>query len=425
MTDVADVIVMGAGVVGVTSAWALASRGLSVTVVERAPGPAAETSRANGCALTPGHSAPWNAPSAPLMLLRSLFQTDPMVTLSGAAWSLDFLRWGGHFLAACRASTHKRAARTALELALHSRDLTDNLVAELDLAAACARREGILYLNYDAAHRAQEQTRLREAAGWGLDMEILSPDACLAEEPLVAPTMARLQGGILARDDRGLDCGAFTHALARAAAERHGVTFRYGETLRSLRIEGGRLKALVTDLDELEAENFILALGPESGRWAAEAGFYLPIAPAKGYTLTLSSLESRGRAGPRRPFYDDQNWGLVTPLADGIRIACYGHFAGFDRTFHLDDFRRHRLIAKKFLLAEGREAEIDHWACLRAMSPDGLPVIDRAPGCANLWLNCGHCYLGWTWGLACADLLASRLLAEPSPFEDAPLRYRW
>ena len=168
-----------------------------------------------------------------------------------------------------------------------------------------------------------------------------------------------------------------------------------------------------------------MALGPESGRWAKEAGFHLPIAPAKGYTLTLSNLESRGRAAPRRPFYDDQNWGLVTPLAGGIRIACYAHFADFDRSFQPNDFRRHRLIAGKFRLAEGPEAEIDHWACLRAMSPDGLPVIDRAPTLGNLWLNCGHCYLGWTWGLGAAEVLAHRLTAEPPPLEDSPLRYRW
>jgi len=417
------VCILGAGITGVTTAWFLAERGHDVTVVDREAKAASATSFANGCTLTPSHSKPWNDPSAPRQLLRALVSREPEFTIKWRTAGRELMSWGPRFLKACRRSVVDRNAVHGLNLALYSRALTLALADELALDSGAGPKNGALYAYDDDARFAADQHHADFLSRKGLNVEVLSGTECLFREPLLTRASAPPVGGIFVGDDVTMDCCAFTRELARVCAYELEVTFEFECEIKSLDAAGGRATVLKTSKGAITADVFVVCLGPWSGRFAATLGIDLPIYPARGYSMTVPVAQTE--FAPRQALIDGENQALLTPLGDRLRVVAGVHFAGYETNWTRDDFRPHHATLDKFCIAPSDGQESAYWACLRAMTPDGLPVVSQAPRPANLWFNTGHCYLGWTWGMGTAAILASLLDGEKPDQDPAPFRYRW
>ncbi|WP_347267376.1 D-amino acid dehydrogenase [Paracoccus sp. (in: a-proteobacteria)] len=400
------VIVLGAGVLGVTSAWYLAKAGHEVTVVDRQEGPALETSYANAGEISPGYSSPWAAPGIPLKALKWMFQRHaPLVLQPRLDWQR--LSWMTRMLANCTSSAYAVNKSRMVRLAEYSRDCLGELRAETGISYD-ERTQGTLQV-----FRKQEQMD-----GAGKDIEVLKADGvpfevldragCVAAEPGLAASADRIVGGLRLPGDETGDCFKFTNTLAEMAAAA-GVTFKWGVSIEALEAEGGRITGVRTDKGRMTADRYVLALGPYSPQLVRHLGIKLPIYPLKGYSLTID-IEDESRA-PVSTVMDETYKVAITRLGDRIRVGGLAEIAGYDLSLNP---RRHATLAKsvsELFPNSGDPQKAEFWTGLRPMTPDGTPIVGATP-IANLFLNTGHGTLGWTMsagsGRLLADLISGR-----------------
>ena len=404
------VIVLGAGVVGVTSAWYLAADGHDVTVIERQPLPAQETSFANGGQISVSHAEPWANPRAPWTALKWLGREDaPLLwrlRADAAQW-----RWGLRFLSECTAARARANVGAIVRLGLASRCALQALRRELALEYDQLER-GILHFYTDASefeHAIPQAALMRE---FGCERVPQTAAECLAIEPALAGSRVPIVGGTYTAGDESGDARKFTEALAQRAALR-GVRFRHGETVTALEGDGGRLTGVRLASGECVAADItVLALGSHSPLFLKPLGIHLPVYPAKGYSVTLALPD--GVAAPSVSLTDDGHKIVISRLGQTLRVAGTAEFNGYDTSVNqVRCAALRRRIGEIFpeLAAVG---ELDRWAGLRPATPGNVPLIGdlSGAGLAGLWLNTGHGTLGWT--LACgsgrllADLVAGR-----------------
>ncbi|MFO1056045.1 MAG: D-amino acid dehydrogenase [Dongiaceae bacterium] len=400
-------VVLGAGVVGVTTAYRLAKEGDRVILVDRQPGAALETSFANGGLVTPGMSDPWAAPGVPKVMLTHLGREDSPILLRLRALP-GMLGWGLAFLANCRPATWRRNTESVLRLAVHSRDALTAITAETGLRYdRCDQGNLRIYRDPVAfAKAAKAAAMYREL---GQDVRQLDPAAALALEPALGPVGGEIAGGIHYADDHSGDCHVFTQGLAKAAAGL-GVEFRTGVSATGFEVSGGRVAALATSAGRIAGDRFVLAAGSYSTALARSLGFALPVRPCKGYAATI---EAGGwNKAPKIPVCDYDRKMAVTPLGTRIRLAGTAEFAGFDLA---PNQARSAMLLEGFrlLFPEFPGGPTQFWHGLRPLCPDGRPVVGRSP-IANLYINAGHGPLGWTLSCGSADLLAD-LMAGRTP----------
>jgi D-amino-acid dehydrogenase len=403
------VVVLGAGAVGTATAWRLVEHGFEVTVVERRPGPALETSWGNGGVIHASEVEPWSQPGMPRKILGWLGREDaPLLVRAGALPKL--LRWGTAYVRNCAPERFRANTRANLALALHSLAALQEIVAATGIAYDRAAT-GVLKIYRDGRALAAAARGAEALAPHGLVFERADPARCVALEPALAATAPTLAGGLhFPRDEVG-DCHAFTAGLAAACAAR-GATFRFGLAARSLKVAGGRVRAVRTDAGEIEADHVVVALGSFTAPLLAGVGVRVPIYPVKGVSITFP----RGAwdTAPRMPVIDDSKLFGLVPIGDRLRISGSAEVAGFDATpspargaaiaanaaFTFPELARHH-----------RPETARLWGGLRPVTPSGRPVIGPTP-VAGLWVNAGHGHLGWTLacgsGRALGDLMAGR-----------------
>ena len=408
-----DILVLGAGLAGLSSAYALRQRGHRVTVIERRAGPGLDTSFANGSLLTPSMSDPWNAPGSWRTLLASLARPDSPLQLRLRAlpwmlgWGLDFLRFSSP-------RAYRRSTLANLRLGLHS--LTE--LARIEASAAITfdhRRRGTLRLFRTPAGLEAALRHAERLAPEGLSMQRLDMPGVLALEPALGPIADQLVGGLLNRNDETGDAHRYCQGLAdRLVAD--GVTIHYDQTVTQLVRDGDRIRELRCGGQPFHADRYVLAAGSDSGPLAALAGLRLPLQPVKGYSYTVPDPQ----ASLATPIVDDALHAVIVPMAGQLRIAGTAEFTGFDRSLPP------RRIANLFSLLATilPQGAFDHgqgmpWCGLRAMTSDGVPLIGETP-IANLLLNTGHGHLGWTLAAGSADLLGHILQGAPAPIDPCP-----
>lgn len=409
------VVVLGAGVVGVTTAYYLALDGHEVTVVDRQSGPALETSYANAGQLVPGHSEPWAAPGVWWNLLRWLGRSDAPLLIRPR---LDpaLVGWGLRFLANTPRRRFDANLRAAVRLGVYSRTLRNELISSTNIECGYSETGSINFhwsqksLDAAAAH-AEVMTEL------GCPHTVLDADTCVRQEPALRDVGHRLAGATLCSADGTGDALAYTRGLA-ARCEALGVEFRYGAAVRAVETEGRSLSAVITDAGPMQADAFVLALGAYATPFARLVGVRLPVYPAKGYSITAPVVD--GDAAPHHALLDAQRKIALTRLGDRLRVAGTAEFAGYDWS---DNLARGLAIVEAARAVLPRAADYDdvqHWNGLRAATPDHLPVLGRAK-LDNLYLNTGHTTLGWTnatgTGRIVADLIADRTPEiDPQPY---------
>ena len=402
-------LVIGGGLIGVSTAWYLAERGFSVTLLERREGSALETSYANGGLVTPSQSDPWNAPGTLTQMLRWLGREDSPLLLRPRALP-GMWRWGLRFLLGSRAAPWWRATETSLRLGLYSarclRQLRGTLGLEYEHLGA-----GTLKIYRDAASLEHSTLLVKSLAPAGLNCRILDTAEAVSLEPLLAPLQHELAGAIHYPDDESGDAHLFTRAL-ESHAQAAGVQFRYGVTVTGLRVEGGQVRGARTEQGGFEGDACVVAAGCASPALLKPLGLSLPIYPVKGYSITLPAIGWKRKLGI--PLVDFSRKIVVTPLGDRLRIAGTAEFAGFDTSLNPRrgaSILNHALDLIPELADQVEHAQVQHWAGLRPMTPDGPPVLGATPY-RGLYINAGHGPLGFTHaagsGRAVADLVAGR-----------------
>ena len=415
------VTVLGAGVVGVTSAWYLAADGHEVTVIERQSLPAQETSFANGGQISVSHAEPWANPQAPLKALRWMGREDaPLLwrlRADPAQWA-----WGLRFLRECTAARARANVGAIVRLGLASRAALQSLRRELALDYDQLER-GILHFYTDQrefGHALPQAALMRE---FGCDRVPKTAAECITIEPALAGSRVPVVGGTYTAGDESGDARQFTEVLAGHAAAR-GVRFRYGEAVTALLREGDRLAGVrLSSGDVVKADMTVLALGSYSSLLLRPLGVKLPVYPAKGYSATLALPEAV--VAPTVSLTDDGHKIVISRLGQSLRVAGTAEFNGYDTSLNPD--RCSALLKRigEIFPSLAAVKQVDYWAGLRPATPGNVPLVgDMADtGLKGLWLNTGHGTLGWTLACGSARLLADLAAGRDPGLDAAPYRF--
>lgn len=396
------ILILGSGVVGVTSAYYLAQKGHEVTVLDRQPAAGMETSFANAGQVSPGYSAPWAGPGIPLKAMKWLMMHhSPLVIRPGLDPRLYF--WLAKMLANCTEAAYRRNKARMVRLAEFSRDALRELRAETGIAYD-ERAKGTLQLfrTHKQLDHVGDDTVVLDAHN--VPYEVLDVTGCIAVEPALARVREKFVGGLRLPGDETGDAHLFTQRLA-AIAQKRGVSFRYGVSVEHLRAEGGRITGAALEGGELlTADLYVAAMGSYTPALLKPLGIDLPIYPVKGYSLTLPITDPA--AAPESTVMDETYKIAITRLGDRIRVGGTAELAGF--SLDLPESRRQTLaFSVGDLFPDGGDlSKATFWTGLRPMTPDGTPIVGPT-AYGNLYTNTGHGTLGWT--MACGS---GRVLAD-------------
>ncbi len=399
------IVVLGAGVVGVSGAWFLREAGHDVLVVDRQPGPALETSFANGGQISVSHAEPWANPAAPRKIVQWLGRADAPLLFRPRAELQQWL-WGLAFLRECLPGRTAANIREIVALALHSRGVVKRLRRELALQYDCAER-GILHFYTD---RREFEASLAPAAlmrKLGCDRRSVSPREAIAIEPALASLGDRMVGADYCADDESGDAHAFTEVLAARCAER-GAEFRFGVTATALLAAHGHVRGV--ELQEASGERHVepadavvVCLGVDSVRLLRPLGLRPLIYPGKGYSATFAVVDP-ARA-PQVSLTDDEYKIVFSRFGNRLRVAGTAEIGSWDR--ELDPVRCAALARRTEALFPGAcdYTRPEYWAGLRPVTPSNVPYLG-ATRIGGLFLNAGHGTLGWTLGPGNGELIA-------------------
>ena len=410
------IVVLGAGLIGVASAWFLAEDGHEVIVVDRQPGPARETSFANGGQISTSHAEPWANPSTPLKVLQWLGREDsPLLwRLRADATQWD---WGLRFLRECTPDRTRANIRAILALALDSRTRLKALRRTLGLDYDCLER-GILHYYTDAAEFAHAIPQAELMRQYGCDRVVKSGAECIAIEPALKDSIIPIVGGTWTEDDESGDAQQFTAALAERGLAK-GVTFLYDSAVAGIETDGGRFAAVrLANGERLVADACIVALGSYSPLLLRPLGIRIPVYPAKGYSITIPLAPDS--PAPSVSLTDDGAKLVYSRLGNRLRVAGTAEFTGYDTRINparIDPLVRR--VKQVFPGLDVRGDAVEPWTGLRPATPSNVPLIGatRVPG---LYVNTGHGTLGWTLAVGSGRLLADRVAGRVPSIDPAP-----
>lgn len=393
------IIVLGSGLLGVTTAYELGRRGHEVAVIDRQAESGRECSYANGGELSYSWAEPWATPGLLPKLPKWLLDpSSPLVfrlRVDPLMW-----KWAWMFLKNCTAERAAINCSTLLMLGMYSKRKLEEIRRDTGIEFDYAE-SGVLHIygarrEFDAARQQADFQ-----AKFGNAQRVLSRDECLNLEPALKHSPATISGGIHAFGDEIGDAFLYCNALAKVAAARHGVTFHYGVTIKKLLVENETIAAVETSQGEISADAYVMALGAYSALHLRRLGIPVPVYPMKGYSVTLPADEFC----PQGSIADDSRKIVYTRLGTQLRVAGTAEFAGYN------DRINNRRVAPIVKAGKATFPKIDwgsitqKWACLRPSTPDGPPIVGRTPY-ANLYLNTGHGTLGWTQAAGSAAITA-------------------
>lgn len=394
------VAILGAGVIGVTSAWYLMQEGYDVTVVEREPGPALETSYANGGQVSWGYATPWASPGVIGKIIH--WQFDPNSPLQ-LHFHADYRMWRFLFrmLANAAPATYEKNKSRLLRLGLYSYQMLSEIrqIVDFDYERGPGGLLEILREKKDFDHVDRE---LEIYTANGIPAERLDLDGCLKVEPGLDAGRDVIAGGIYFRGDESGNCRLFTQKLSELAAEQ-GVSFNYGITVERLAKINDRIVAFETDQGAIEADAYVIAAGSYTSDLLRPLGMDIPIYPVKGYSMTAPIVDAS--QAPKSTLMDENRKVAITRLGNKLRAAGIAEFAGFDLSLQPKNYQVVARAVQELFPNAADYSKIDWWCGLRPMTPDGPPIIGSTPY-QNLYLNTGHGTLGWTLSCGSARVLA-------------------
>lgn len=410
------ICVIGAGVVGLTTAYFLQAEGHTVTVVDRGDGPASGASGANGAQLSYAFVAPLADASVPPKLASLLLSRNSPLKLhprfDRAQWS-----WGWAFLRVANTTAARATTAALLRLSELSREFIEPLIEGEGIDCSFVRN-GKLVVYPDAASLAAAREQVRYQAALGSVQEILDAEACMVREPVLEPYRAHIVGGVWTATEAAADCGAFCGHLARLLAQR-GVEFIYSRTATRFDMDGGQVRALVTSGDgaaPVRADAFVLAAGVDSAPLGATAGLRLPIYPLKGYSITVKPVDA---PLPRVSITDTRRKVVFAPLSGCVRVAGFVEIGGDATSIPAGRIGALLDAAREVLGFHTVDGNLQPWTGQRPATPGGRPILGRC-GVGNLYLNVGHGALGWTLAAGSARLVCDAIAGRAPTIDPAP-----
>ena len=400
------VVVLGAGIIGVTTAYYLARQGVEVEVLDRQREAGLETSFANAGELSYGMTSPWAAPGIPWKAVKWMFMRHrPLMIwplLSPSMWS-----WCAKMVSNCNAKSYAINKGRMVRVSNYSRDALTELLDEVQIDFDL-REKGTLQL-----FRKQKQIDGSKAdqdvlAAYDSPFEVLDRDGCVAAEPGLAPVAHKFVGGLRLTSDRTGDCRMFTQALAKKA-EALGVTFHYNVNIDGFAMEQARIIGVDTTDGRVTGDKYVCAMGPYAPILLKTIGIRLPIYPIKGYSITLPITDPD--FAPQSTIMDETFKVGVTRLGDRIRVAGQAEIIGYNQKLgrHSTDAVRH--VVTDMFPKGGDVSKAEGWTGLRPMTPDGTPVLGPTRY-DNLFLNTGHGTLGWTMSCGSARVVADMVMEK-------------
>lgn len=412
------IVVLGGGVIGVTTAWYLAKDGHEVTVIDRNDAVGADTTFANAGQISPGYSAPWAAPGVPLKAIKWMFQRHaPLIVQPRLDWAK--VSWMARMLRNCTEARYEVNKGRMVRLAEYSRDCLMDISNETEIEYD-HREKGTLQL-----FRTQKQVDgaakdINVLKKGGVPYEVLDTDGCIKVEPGLANARDLIAGGLRLPGDQTGDCHTFTTKLAELMAETMGVTFKNGVEVHSLVQGVNGIEAAETSEGRIAADVFVVAMGNHSPSLVQPLGLKLPIYPVKGYSIT-APIVAPERA-PESTVMDETYKIAITRLGDRVRVGGLAELAGMDRSLKTKRQATLTMSVESLFGGAADQSRAVLWAGLRPMTPDGTPIIGQA-GARNLFLNTGHGTLGWTMAAGSARVVTDLIAGRSTDIESADLSY--
>jgi D-amino-acid dehydrogenase len=393
------VVILGSGVIGVTSAFYLARAGHQVTVLDRQSGPAMETSFANAGQISPGYASPWAAPGIPLKALKWMVQKHAPLSITPDG-TLFQLRWMWHMLLNCTSSRYAINKERMVRLAEYSRDCFKELRADVGIAYE-GRQQGTMQLfrtEQQLNDAAKDIQVLKDA---GVPFELLSRHEVARAEPALDAVRHKVAGGLRMPNDETGDCQLFTTQLAKMA-EALGVEFRHNTRINGLTFNNSEITGVLCEDGYVQADAYVVALGAYSTQFLQPL-VDIPVYPLKGYSITVPIVDAA--AAPQSTVLDETYKIAITRFDNRIRVGGMAEISGFDKTLNPKRRETLEMVVNDLFPGSGDTAQASFWTGLRPMTPDGTPIVG-ATQVRNLFLNTGHGTLGWTMSCGSAQLLS-------------------
>jgi D-amino-acid dehydrogenase len=410
------VVVLGAGLLGVTSAYFLRQQGHEVVVVDRQASPAAETSFANGGQISVSHAEPWANPSAPLKVLQWLGKEDAPLLFRLRADMRQWL-WGVQFLRECTPARTRHNIRQIVQLGTYSRATLQQLRRDIGIHYD-QRTQGILHFYTNAAEFEAAHAPAAQMRELGCERQVISADEAVRIEPALRQVRHQLAGATFTAEDESGDANQFARELVKHC-EADGVQFRMSHTITALREAGGSIDHVeVTDAEgrfqRIRGDAYIVAMGSLSPLLVKPLGIRLPIYPAKGYSVTIPVADAS--LAHQVSLTDDEYKLVFSRLGDRLRIAGTAELNGYDRD--LNRLRCEAIVRRVDALfpGAGDSSQAQFWTGLRPATPSNVPIIGRSR-LPNLYLNTGHGTLGWTHACGSGKSIA-RIVGGHAPEVD-------
>ena len=396
------VMILGSGVIGVTSAYYLARAGHQVSVLDRQPAAGLETSYANAGQISPGYASPWAAPGVPLKAIKWLLTKHAPLAVRPDG-SLLQLQWMWQMLRNCNSERYEINKERMVRLAEYSRDCLKQLRADTGISYE-DRQQGTLQVfrnqqQLDAALRDIDVLRHS-----GVAFELIPRYLLARVEPALANVSDKLTGALYLPHDETGDCHLFTQLLA-LEAEKLGVIFRYGVNIEGLESVGNKIASVVCDGVRLQADRYVMALGSYSTS-LLKGIVNIPVYPVKGYSITAPIINAE--RAPVSTVLDETYKVALTRFDHRIRIGGMAEVVGFDKTLKIKRRRTLEMVVNDLFPGAIDDTQATFWTGLRPMTPDGTPLVGATP-IDNLYLNTGHGTLGWTMACGSAQLLADMI----------------
>jgi len=411
------ICVIGAGVVGLTTAYFLQSEGHTITLVDREPGAGRGASAANGAQLSYGFVAPLADASVLTKLPSLLFAHDSPLKLH-LRLDREQLSWGMQFLRHANSTDSQSTTAALLRLAQLSREFIEPLIEGEGIACHFARG-GKLVVYPDSSSLSAARRQVAYQATHGSFQTVLTPTQCVDHEPTLEAYANRISGGVWTPTDAVADCGAFCEQLA-ALISRRGADLQFGRRVEHLDLQGPNVRAVVTDAGALRADAYVLAAGTGARQLGQTAGLALPIYPLKGYSITVKPADAATL--PRVSITDVRRKIVFAPLGDSVRAAGFVEIGDLDEA--IPPARIGALLdATREIFGYGViDGDLQPWAGLRPATPSGRPILGRTP-VRNLHLNVGHGALGWTLAAGSARLVCDAIAGRASTIDAKPFAY--
>ena len=396
------VVVLGAGIIGTTSAYFLAKQGHEVTVIDRQDSVSMETSHANAGCLSYGFTSPWASPGLPFNVLKWVL-TGRSPLIINPNMSIETIKFLYRMYKNCNSRSYEINKSRMLRVANYSQKALLEIETDFDLYYE-QKKQGSLQLFWDSKEIKKTQKDIAILDKFNINSQLLSAEECVKIEPGLQYVKNKLAGGIQFMDDFTGNCYLFSTEVYKKCVEM-GVNFEFNTEIKSLQISNDKIASVSTDSGEIKADCYSVSLGSYSTKILSKIGIEIPIYPVKGYSITLPVLSNED--APQSTIMDEKNKIAITRLGDRIRVAGMAHLTDFDknlRTKSLDSL----MSGLDLLFPKSYESskETNFWTGFRPSTPDGTPIIGPTPF-NNLFLNTGHGTLGWTMSAGSGKLLAN------------------